>query len=194
MPRRSFNLCLLVACFSFVAFAARAQEVVHAVSGTVSSINKPANTITIKTDDGSEGLFKISTKHVSLDFDDKIRNEATPADSLTKTGACVIVYYFGGGFGTLNERTVVALHDLGPGPFEQDNGTVVNYEKHHRLLKIKTNSGTEKVFHIGDKAVAETALGAVEADKYDPEAGDQVRVIAEKGANGSMTATYLRAK
>ena len=189
ISRPNVKLCLFIGFFSLASFAARAQIVVHSVSGTVSSIDKAANTITVDTADGSEGLFNVLTKpHVSLDFDNKIRNEAIPADSFTKTGAHVVVYYFGGGFG--GERNAVALRDLGPGPLEQDEGTVVRFQKHQRLLSIKTSSG-EKTFHVNSQSVAETDIGPVEADKYEPEKGDQLQVIAE-GSDGNMTALYIR--
>jgi hypothetical protein len=192
-----FTICLLTVVLFlpnlFMAnLGARAQEIVHAVSGTLKSIDEAANTITIKTDDGTGGFFRVlPNSHVSLDFDDKVRKDSTPADSFTKTGARVLVYYYGGAWEV--QRTAVALRDLGSGPFEQDTGSVVGFDKHRRLLKIKGQSGNDKSFHIADKAVAETPLGAVDADDYHPDKGDQVRVIAE-GTDGDMTALYIRAK
>ena len=92
--------CCLVGVISLAAFAANAQEVVHALAGTVSSINPTEQTITIKTDDGSEGLFKdLMKSNVSFDFDRNVRAGSIPASSFTKKGAHVIVYYFGGGNG-----------------------------------------------------------------------------------------------
>ena len=190
MSRLALRSCLLVAFLSVSTLAARSQKIVHAVSGTVTSIDKAASTITIKPDDGTNGFFRVlSDSHVSLDFDNKVRKESTPAESFNKADARVVVLYYGGAWGV--QRTAVALRDLGPGPFEQDNGAVIDFGKHR--LKIKTSSGSEKTFHIDDKAVAETSLGAVMADHYDPEQGDQVRVIAE-GTDGNMTALYIRAK
>jgi glycerate kinase len=102
--------CFLVGCCLLTTFSATAQEVVHALCGTVRSINSTAKTITVATDDGSEGLFQDFTKsNVSLDFDKKIRAEATTANAFTKNGVRVIVYYFGNS----DERTAVALQDLG---------------------------------------------------------------------------------
>jgi hypothetical protein len=167
-----------------------AQEVVHALSGTVSAINPTAKTIVIKTNDDSFGLFKELTKsNVSLLFDKDIRSRSTPADAFKDNGAQVIVYYFGGGFGTLSQRTAVALQNLGAGPLETETGTVVKCNKH--TLIIKTDSGSEETFQIGDTAVAETAIGAASADRFDPEKGDQVRVIASTD-NGTKTLLFVR--
>ena len=83
------------------------------------------------------------------------------------------------------------MQDLGPGPLENKTGTIVKFDKHQRLLTIKTASGVEESFRIDDKTVAETSVGAVEGHKFDPEKGDQVRVIAT-AANGSNTALFVR--
>ena len=81
------------------------------MSGTVDSINTAAKTIEIDTNDGSMGLFRVVTKpNVSLDKE--IRADAVNADSFTKKGAQVIVYYYGGAFA---ERTVVHCRTLVPG-------------------------------------------------------------------------------
>lgn len=106
------------------------------------------------------------------------RNSAKTGTGPVATDAAhkVIVYYFGGGLGQSSDRTVVALQNMGAGPIEKDTGTVVKFNKH--ALTIKTGSGAEENFQIGDTAVAETATGAVRAEKFDPEKGKQVRVIA----------------
>lgn len=192
MLGRCFRICLVIGFFMTASLVVNAQEVVHALCGTVSAINPIAKTIIIKTNDGSNGLFKDMTKsNVSLLFDKDIRSHATPADAFTKKGAQVIVYYFGGGFGALSKRTAVALLNLGPGPLENDTGTVVNFNKHE--LTIRTDSGATETFQIGATAVADTAVGAVSGDKFDPEKGDQVRVIAATN-KGRKTLLFVRAQ
>lgn len=171
-------------------FAATAQEVVHAVTGTVTDINSTAKTIQVKTDDGSEGLFKILTNgKVSIDFETRLRAGATSADVFTKTKTHVLVFYFGDGA----VRTAVALEDLGMGPFVKVLGTVVKLDRHEHLLTIKNASGLAMAFQIDDKTVAETAVGVVEGEKFDPQKGDQVRVVATT-ANGVKTALFIRAR
>lgn len=108
MRRGCFKVCLLIGCLLVATHAATAQEVVHALCGTVISINEAAKTITVSTDDGSEGLFKDFTEsNVSLDFDKRIRAETTSAQAFTKNGVRAIVFYFG----DRDVRTVVALQD-----------------------------------------------------------------------------------
>ncbi len=180
--------CCLVGVVSLAAFAANAQEVVHALAGTVSSINPAAQTITIKTDDGSEGLFKDLVKsNVSVDFDRNVRTASIPAGSFTRQGAHVIVYYFGAG----DVRTAVALQELGAGPLQKISGSVYKFNKHQHLLTIKDAAGTSESIHIDPKTVAETPWGAVEGDKIDPGKGDRVRVTAVL-ANGAEDALFIR--
>jgi hypothetical protein len=190
MLRRCFNVCVLIALSLTASFVVSAQEVVHALSGTVSAINPTAKTIVINTNDGSFGLFKQLTKSdVQLLFENDIRSHTTPADTFQDKGAQVIVYYYGGGFGDSSDRTAVALQNLGAEPIEKDTGTVVKCNKH--ALTIKTGSGAEETFQIGDAAVAETATGAMRAEKFDPEKGEQVRVIAALD-NGQKTLLFVR--
>lgn len=190
MLRKCFAFSLIIGFSLAFSFAAVAQEVVHALSGTVTAINPAAKTIVVKTNDDSVGYFKDLTEpNASLLFDKGIRSRTTPADTFNDKGAQVIVYYFGGGFGPLNERTAVALQSLGTGPIEKDMGTVVHCNKH--VLTIKTGSGTEQTFDIGNTAVAETSVGVVNADKFDPEKGEQVRVIAGAG-NGRKILLFVR--
>ncbi len=180
--------CCLVGVVSLAAFAANAQEVVHALAGTVTSINPTQQTITIKTDDGSEGLFKdLMKSNVSYDFDRNARAASIPANSFSKKGAPVIVYYFGGG----DVRTAVALEDLGANPLQKISGSVFKFNKHEHLLTIKDAAGTSESFHIDPKTVAETPWGAVEGEKFDPRKGDRVRVTAVL-ANGAEDALFIR--
>lgn len=183
---KAFSLaCWFVGSLSLSAFTANAQEVVHALAGTVTYINPIQKTISINTDDGSE-LFKEMTSNVSLDFAKDLRADSTPAEVFTKKGAHVIVYYYGEG----NERTAVALQDLGGGPLKKISGSVYKFSRHDHLLTIKDTSGASESFHVEPKTVAETAVGVVEGGRFDPEKGDQVWVTATI-ANGSPEALFI---
>jgi hypothetical protein len=55
-----------------------AQEMVHPLAGTVSAIDASGKTITVNTDDGSQGLFKDSTNtKVDIDFNKDLRAQTT---------------------------------------------------------------------------------------------------------------------
>jgi hypothetical protein len=188
MLRALSQACWLVGFFSLSAFAANAQQVVHALAGTVSNINPTNKTIVISTDDGSEGLFKdMTAMNLSVDFAKDLRADSTPADAFSKKGTHVIVYYFGDG----DERTAVALQDLGGGPLKKISGSVTKFNRHEHLLTIKDSAGASESFRIDPKTVAETPVGAVEGERFDPEKGEQVRVTATL-ANGGPEALFIR--
>src|SRR5215475_13212602 len=147
MLNRCFHAALVIGFFITASLVVNAQEVVHALSGTVTAINPTAKTIVIKTNDDSDGFFKqLTNSNVSLLFDKDIRSRTTPADTFNDKGAPVIVYYIGGGFGRVS-RTAVAVQNLGAGSLEKDIGTVVKFNKHE--LTIKTDSGAKETFRIG---------------------------------------------
>lgn len=184
------RVCLIGGGIWLGAFAAGAQEVVHALMGTIVSTDPSAKTIQINTDDGSEGMFKDMTKsNVSLDVDKNLLAGMTPADKITTKGTHVIVFYFG----NLAVRTAVGLRDLGPGPLETTSGSVSKFQKHEHVLTVQTSSGTDKVFHIEPKTVAETAVGAVPGYRFDPEKSESLR-ITSSSQNGTDSAWYIYAK
>lgn len=185
--RDTLKALTLIGCIVSAAFAANAQEVVHALTGTVRSINTASNTISIFTDNGSEGLFKeLTNPRVKVDFDKKLRADASTADTFKDKGKYVIVYYFGDD----GMRTAVALRNLGSGPFTNNLGTVVKLENRDHLLSIKAKSGLVESFKITSDTVAETYVGVVNGLNFRPQKDDQVRVVATM-ENGTPTALFV---
>lgn len=179
---------LLVGFFSFTSCLAAAQEVVHAASGVVTSIDPAKKTLAINTVNGSQDFFSdLANSGTSLDFDKAIRQDSTPADGFTRVGANVIVFYFGEGL----QQTAVALRDLGKGPVQRDTGTIAGFNRHDHLLTIKDSAGNSLSFHVGPKTVVESAFGAVDGSRFNAEKGEQVRVTAGL-ANGKEDALFIR--
>jgi hypothetical protein len=186
MMKEILKTCLLAACFLLVSDAATAQEVVHALSGTVTSIDSSAKTITVFTDNRSEGFFKdLTNPKTPIEFDKDIRASATAVDSFKMKGAYVIVFYFGED----DVRTAVALRSLGAGPFSKDTGTIVKIGGKNSI-SIADESGALKSFKLTSNTVAETVYGAMIGSKYQPHKGDKVRVTAAV-VNGSKTALLV---
>jgi hypothetical protein len=185
MMKNVLATSLVAISFALVPMA-HAQEMVHALSGVVSSINPKIQMIEVKTDDGSPGHFQWMKKDPSVDFDKTVSADSTAASKFTTVGDHVIVFYFGDG----DVRTVVAVHDLGKAPVEKSTGTVVKLNRHEHLLTIKNSAGAEVSFHLDPKTVADTATGVMEDYKFDLNKGDQVFVTAEQ-ANGSDTALLI---
>ncbi len=175
MQRGLMRCSFVAACFFFASLSLTAQEVVHAVAGVVISIDPSAKTITVKTDDGSEGIFKeMIDRNIAVDFNPKFRADATPADEFNTSGVRVIVYYFGNG----DVRTAVALRSLGAGPITVIKGAVVTFEKGKHSFSIINSSGVVESFTITSNTVIEGSLGAQEGSSFRPANGDQVRVTA----------------
>jgi hypothetical protein len=164
-----------------------AQEVVHALTGTVKNIDATAKTITIDTDDGSEGDFgQVAGSHKTAALEKALRNGAIAAGMFTQNGAHVIVYYQGWG----NARTAIAFQPLVAGPITISDGTVVKFEKSSQVLTIKEPSGTAGSFKVASDTVAETGIGAVEGLKFDPAKGQHVRITSTQ-SNGVEKALFI---
>ena len=187
MSRALLKMLVLAGCISLVSLAATAQEVVHALAGTVNNIDSAAKTITIIADDGSGGTFHdMAGSPDSIAFDKNLRTDVTAADEFKKQGARVIVFYYGFGDG----RTVIGLKCLGDGPFSKGSGTVVKFDKKEHSLSIKDSSGAIKSFKITAGTVADTDAGAAAGPRFDPHKGEPVRVISTQNDGGS-TALFI---
>src|SRR3954465_14138364 len=87
---------LLVSSLVLMPRTLPAQEIVHALCGTVSSINPADKTITLFQDSGSPATFSIkSSSGTRIAFDKKIAEEVTAAKEFQKQGAYVILFYYG---------------------------------------------------------------------------------------------------
>jgi hypothetical protein len=189
MPKGFLRICLLAGCFLPTSPAATAQEVIHALVGTVSSIDSTEKTIVVKTDDGFEGRFKdIMNPRRKIVWDKNARTDAAASNSFKKTGERVIVYYFGVG----DSRTIVALRSLGPGTVTKTAGKVVSFDKRSRLLSITNQSGEAESFEIASDTVVDTEMGAVAGLEFRPAKDDPVRVTAAV-VNGTRTALFISA-
>jgi Cu/Ag efflux protein CusF len=177
-------------CLGVLAIAAQAQQVVHALTGTVSSIDTLSKTMTIFQDNGSQSDFKdMTNEKAHFAFDKKIALEATPADDFKKKGAYVIVFYFGDN----QDRTAVALKNLGAGPFTSAEGSLVKFDVKGHSISLKDSSGALQTFKLTDQTVAEGYMGVVEGSKFQAQKGDQVRIVAST-ESGTPTALFMREK
>lgn len=179
--------CVFGGCLGSLVVAAPAQEVVHALTGTVSSIDSVSKTLNVFQDNGSQEEFKDMTgAKAHIQFDRKIALDTTSADAFKKSGAYVIVFYFGDD----NNRTAVALKNLGAGPFTSTTGTVVKSEG-KRSIAVQDGTGKVETYKITEQTVAEGYMGAVDGSKFQAQKGDHVRVVAST-ENGTATALFVR--
>ena len=167
---------------------ARAQWVVHALGGTVETLQPDHKTMYVITDDGSGGDFKFAASpSVSVSFDKEVRSEAVTTDKFNGQGHHVVLFYFGDD----RVRTAYAVEDVGTGPFVKTTGTVVSYDKHGRTLTVTAKDGTSQKFVIDDKTVVDTPDGVATGKKLHLNKGDQVRLLAQS-EKGGVTALLVR--
>jgi archaellum component FlaG (FlaF/FlaG flagellin family) len=186
MHKRLIQSCFVSACLLF-AGPAFAQEVVHALSGTVTSVNPQTKTMTVTTPDGSSNQFNlVSDPKKEIDFNKDVRDLAKPADSFDAANAHVVVFFYGND----TVRNAIAVEDLGAGPFINRQGTVTKTNKHDHTLTIKNAKGKAETFHMDPKSVADTMDGVVQADHWEPSKGDEISVVATT-ANGTETALFV---
>ena len=177
----------LAGCIGFTAVPVRAQQVVHALTGTVSSVNTASKTISVFQDNGTQGEFSDATDSKSrLAIDKRVALDTTAADVFKKTGAYVVVLYFGGD----NNRTAVALKNLGSGPFSSMTGTVLKFDSKHSI-SVDDGTGATQSFKIGQDTIGEGYMGAVDGFKFQAQKGDKVRIVASKDESG-LTAVFVR--
>jgi len=177
----------LSGCLGFIAVPATAQQVVHALTGTVSSINSASKTISVFQDNGTQGEFSDATdSKTHLSLDKKVALDTTAADVFKKTGAYVVVLYYGGD----QSRTAVALKNLGAGPFTSATGTIVKLEGKH-TIEVADEAGASQSYKITQDTIGEGYMGAVDGFKFQAQKGDKVRIVASKDDSG-LTALFIR--
>jgi len=188
MFRVVWSGCALAVCLGSLTVAAPAQQVVHALTGTVSAMDDVSKTLTVFQDNGSEGQFKDLTSgksHVLIDK--KIALGTTALDASKKKGSYVIVFYCGDN----DARSAVALKNLGAGPFTSSEGTVTKFEGKAHSISIQDKSGVTQVFRIAQETVAEGYMGVVDGYKFQAAKGDHIRVVGTT-ENGALTALFVR--
>jgi hypothetical protein len=187
MLRKFVSFFAFAVCLSLSWRAMSAQEVVHALTGTVSSIDAAGKTITVFLDGGTQGVFKdMTSTKVSLSVDKKLLADATNVDDFKKSGAYAVVFYFGG----IDERTAVALRSLGSGPFTAASGTIEGFEA-HQSITLRDSSGAMQTFKLTADTVAESGSGAVTGLKFQAQKGDRARVVGMV-KDGALTALFVR--
>lgn len=189
MERKLRQVLVVTALATFCA-SAGAQMVVHAVSGMVKAINANSNTMDVVVDNGETSQFKLpSNAKVSLDFDNALRLDSIEANKFEHIGDFVVVYYYGYD----NDKTAVAVKDLGIGPFQKDEGTVVAYDKHDRTMTVKDGEGKSATYALNEHLVVDRGISVDSGRGFSPHKGDYVVVTyATSGDKNSAVFIHTR--
>jgi hypothetical protein len=188
--QRKFGLTLVMVSLAAFCASAGAQMVVHAMSGVVKGIDAHAKTMDVTIENGDTSQFKLpNDAKVSLDFDNALRSDSVAANDFQHVGDFVVVYYYGYD----DNRTAVAVKDLGTGPFDKVEGSVVAYDKHDRTMTVKDGSGKSESFVLSDHLVVDTGVSVAPGRSFGPHKGDYVRVTYTKTGDKN-TAVFVRTR
>lgn len=180
--------CVIAGGLGSFALSAHAQQVVHALTGTVSGTDELSKTLIVFQDNGTEGQFKDMTSGKSrVVMDKKITLDTSAAETNKKKGTYVVVFYYGDS----DDRTVVALKNLGAGPFTSAEGTVTKFEGKQHSITVQDKSGSMQTFKIAESTVAEGYMGAIDGFKFQASKGDHVRIVGATD-NGAVTALFMK--
>ena len=181
---------MLMVALAVFCVRAGAQMAVHAMSGTVKAINPQSNTMDVTVDNGDTSQFKLpSDAKVTLDFDNALRSDSTDASKFQHIGNYVVVYYYGYD----NDRTAVAVKDLGAGPLQKVEGTVISFDKHSRTMTVKDDAGKTETFQLAEHLVVDTDMSVEGGRNYDPHKGYHVRVTYTQTGDKN-TAVFIRSR
>ncbi len=184
MTRIMFSSGVLILASAVV--GASAQMAVHAVTGSVKTVTPHAISVLVDTGSGSASKFKIDPSgKLPPEFSRDLRTDSTAPGSFRKVGDFALVYYYGYGDG----QTVVAVKDLGAGPFTKTQGTVIAFDKHSRTLTLEDDKGKQVPLLLSDQMVVDTDTGADSGRKFSPHKGDLVRVTYSAG--GPATVAFI---
>ena len=128
-----------------------AQDVVHAVDGTVKKIDTGTKTLVVDTKDGTEHTFHYA-------------GDAT-VDGAKDTGKATMA-----GLGDLKEGSKVAVHytvvggketthevdKIGDDGLKTTEGTVSHIDRGAKTVAVKTADGSVETFHLTDRAAKDT--------------------------------------
>jgi hypothetical protein len=188
--QRKLGFTLMSVTMIVICASAGAQMVVHAVSGVVKAINPDSKTMDVTVESGATSQFKLpSNAKVTLDFDKALQSDSVEARAFQHVGNFVVVYYYGFD----DDRTAVAVKDLGTGPFLKAEGTVVSFDKHARTMTVKDDAGKSNVFELNDHLVVDSGLSVASGRGYDPHKGYHVTVTYTQ-AGDKNSAVFIRSR
>jgi hypothetical protein len=181
LNRRMFCSLASMVLFFAVSSSAVAQDVsrggdvVHAVAGIVTKVDSAAKTITVKTADGAEHVFKYTettTVHAAKKGAEDTKSAAVSSYMAGKEGTHAVIHYTGEGA----DQTAVHVDDLGKDSLHVGQGTVTRVDKGARTVTIKAEGGTESTYHVAKDATIDTEHGVTKDSQLIARKGEKATV------------------
>jgi hypothetical protein len=186
MDSRTVSRILVVAMVFGMAQLRAAEDVAHALSGTVTKVDSGAKTIAVKTEEGTEETLKFTGKtlvHAGKD----VKTGAVDTYFAGKEGTHVIVHYTGEGA----DKVAVGVQDLGKDTVKVSKGTVTHVDKAAHTITVKTADGAEDTYHVAKDASVDTEHGVVKGTEYTAKEGEKVTVHYTEDA-GKKIARFVK--
>jgi hypothetical protein len=186
--QRKLGFTLMSVTMMVFCASAGAQMVVHAVSGMVKAVNADSKTMDVTVYNGDTSQFKLPMKPKAT-LDKSLQSDAVIASNFQHIGNYVVVYYYGYG----NDRTAVAVKDLGAGPLQSIEGTVVSFDKRDRTMTVKDDGGKSETIALNDQMVVDVGTSVTSGKGYTPHAGYHVITTYTK-AEDKATAVFVHSQ
>jgi hypothetical protein len=138
-----------------------AQDVVHAVEGTVKKVDAGTKTLVVDGKDGTEHTFHYASD-VTVDGAKDAKKGTLDAAHGVGEGSKVAVHYTVVG----GKETAHEVDRIGDDGLKATDGTVSHVDRGAKTIAVKTADGTEQTFHMTDRAAKDTGKDIAEgADK-----------------------------
>jgi hypothetical protein len=152
----------LVSAFALAtSLSLAAQDVVHAVDGTVKKVDEGSKTVVIETKDGTEHTFHYASDVTVDGAKDTEKGTVDAAHGVTEGSKVAIHYTTVGGKDTAHE-----IDKIGDDGLKATDGTITHIDRGAKTIAVKTKDGTVDTFHLTDSAAKDTGRGIAKgADK-----------------------------
>jgi hypothetical protein len=134
-----------------------AQDVVHAVDGTVKKVDSGTKTVVIETKDGTEHTFHYASDGTVDGAKDTEKGTVDAAHGVGEGTKVAVHYTTVGGKDTVHE-----IDKIGDDGMKTSEGTVTHIDKGAKTVAVKTADGTVDTFHLTDRAAKDTGKGIAE--------------------------------
>ncbi|HTZ59366.1 MAG TPA: hypothetical protein VMB49_14765 [Acidobacteriaceae bacterium] len=145
------KLALVTALAFSTSLCFAAEDVVHALEGTVKKLDAGAKTVVIETKDGAEHTFHYAGDVVVDGAEGTKRGAIDAAHGVTEGSHVVVHYTEVGGKDTVHE-----VDKVGDGGLKATDGTVTHIDRGTKTIAVKTADGTQETFHMTDRAAKDT--------------------------------------
>jgi hypothetical protein len=154
---------------------AKGGDVVHAVAGIITKVDSAAKTVTLKTVDGTEHVFRYTeatTVHVAHTASKEAKTGAMDTYMAGREGSHAVIHYTGEGA----DKTAVHVEDFGKNSMQVGEGTVTRVDKGARTVTIKAKDGTEETYHVAKDATIDTEHGVTKDSELIAKKGEKATV------------------